>query len=474
MANFQDQLNTMIASWDNILGGVILVFLLVGIGLFFTFQLHFVQIVQFKRAFKLMFGGIFHKQSEGEGALSSFQALATAVAAQIGTGNVGGVAVAISIGGPGALFWMWVTALVGMATIFAEAVLAQFFREKRDGEYVGGPAFYISKGVGRYSKGLGKFLAGFFAVAIILALGLSGNMVQSNSIATSLQSSFGIPQWVVGIALAVIAGLIFIGGVKRIGRFAETVVPFMAVLYVLGSIILLILFAGDLGRAFHDIFVGAFSPQAAFGGVAGATIRMAIKQGVQRGLFSNEAGMGSTPHAHAVAQVPHPAEQGLMALVGVFVDTIVVCTATGLAVVSAETYLSDSAGGPVITMNAFAAKFGVVGGPFVAICLMFFAFTTIVGWYYFGETNVKYLFGKNGLTPYRVLVLLAIFAGSLAKLDLVWTLNGFLNNLMVIPNVIALLLLSPLVVRIYKDYSQQLKNGEKLHFDRNNFKDYDV
>ena len=462
---FLEQVENFIGKIDNFLGGYVLVFLLLGIGIYFTIRLGFVQFAKFGRSFKLMFGGIFNKE-KSEGALSSFQALSTAVAAQVGTGNIGGVATAVTIGGPGAVLWMWITALLGMSTIFAEAVLAQFYRERtEDGELVGGPAFYIRKGVGAKSKGLAKFLAGFFAVAIIIALGFAGNMVQSNSISAALNTSFGIPTWVVGLILAIIAGLIFIGGIKRIGRFAELVVPFMAIIYIITTIILLIKYGSNLGHAFGLIFEGAFTPQAAVGGFAGAAVRQAIKLGVQRGLFSNEAGMGSTPHAHAVADVKHPGQQGLVAMAGVFIDTILICSGTALAIVATGSYEAYEKGvteGVGITQLAFTRAFGNVGGAFLSICLMFFAFTTIVGWYYFGESNVRYLFGKKGLLPYQILVLVFIFAGSLAQVSFVWTLNGFLNNLMVIPNVIALAILSPLVVKIYKDYNKQYKLG---HFD---------
>ncbi len=449
---------------DAVLGGNIMVFMLLGIGLLFTLVLGLPQIVKLGRAFKLMFGGIFGKKESGAGGLSSFQALATAVAAQVGTGNVGGVATAIAAGGPGAVFWMWITALLGMSTIFAEAVLAQKYRGKRDGELVGGPAFYINKGVGAKSPALAKFLAVFFAIAIILALGLAGNMVQSNSISNALNSAFNIPLWVVGVALAIVSGLIFMGGVQRIGRFAELVVPFMAVIYVVGSVVLLIMNFGFLGEALALIFKHAFTPAAAAGGFAGAVVKEAIRRGVQRGLFSNEAGMGSTPHAHAVAQVKHPAEQGLIAMCGVFFDTIIICTATALAILVTHSHQVEGLQGVAITMNAFNETFGNIGGMFLAICLMFFAFTTIVGWYYFGESNVRYLFGKAGLIPYQILVVVAVFLGAIMKVDVVWTLNGFLNNLMVYPNVIALLILTPVVIKIYKDYNRQVKAGGAITY----------
>ncbi|MDO5733857.1 MAG: alanine/glycine:cation symporter family protein [Eubacteriales bacterium] len=449
---------------DGVLGGILLVILLLGCGLFFTFVLRGVQFRYFFRAFKLMFGGFTKKDGDDEGSLSSFQALSTAVAAQVGTGNVGGVATAIAAGGPGAIFWMWITAILGMPTIFAEAVLAQKFRVRKDGNLVGGPAFYISEGVGKKNRGLGKFLAGFFAVAIILALGIAGNMVQANSISLAVNTSFGIPTWLIGVALAALAAAVFIGGVKRIGRFAEIVVPFMAVLYIIASIVLLIKFRSHLGTAFGEIFRGAFTPAAAAGGFAGAVVRQAIRFGVQRGLFSNEAGMGSTPHAHAVASVNHPAEQGLIAFCGVFIDTVLVCSATALAILVTDAYKVPGKESVAITQEAFSIGFGNAGAGFLAICLTFFAFTTIIGWYYFGESNVIYLFGQKGLTPYRIFVVLAVIFGSITKVEFVWALNALLNNLMVYPNVIALFILTPIVANIYKDYNKCLKAG-KVHYD---------
>lgn len=464
-------LEALIDSIDGFISGYILVTLLLGAGVFFTLRLGFVQITKFGTAMKLTFGDLFVKKTpeekkaeKEEGGLSSFQALATAIAAQVGTGNIGGVATAVTLGGPGAVFWMWVTAFLGMSTIFVEAVLAQIYRERHDGEYVGGPAFYLRKGVGEKNEGLGKFLAAAFAVLIVLALGIIGNMVQSNSIADAINNSFGIPKLAVGIAIAVLAGAIFIGGVQRIGRFAEMVVPIMAVLYIFGALGLLFVFRADVPAAFATIMKSAFTPIAAVGGFAGAMVRQAIKMGVQRGLFSNEAGMGSTPHAHAVANVDHPAQQGLTALVGVFIDTIVVCSATALAIVVTGAY-AEGLEGVRVTQHAFELAFGNAGGAFLAICLTFFAFTTIVSWYYFGESNIVYLFGDKGLMPYRILALAGIVFGALQEVSVVWAMSGLFNSLMVIPNAIGMLILSPLVVQVYQDYNRQVKEGGEITFD---------
>ena len=316
-----DQLTEIVRNINSILWGPwCLIPILVGTGIFFTFRLRFVQVRQFGRAFKHVFGQLsFNGEKAGQHGMTSFQSLATAVAAQVGTGNLAGVATAMVMGGPGAIFWMWLAAFFGMATIFAEAVLAQIYRtHDSQGNVTGGPAYYISKGLGS------KTLATIFSLLIIIALGFIGNMVQANSITTSFQSAFNIPNWVSGVFIILIAGFIFIGGIKRIASFAEKMVPFMASVYVLGSLYIIIINIDMLFPSFEAIIIGAFDPSAATGGVIGASIKEAIRYGVARGLFSNEAGMGSTPHAHAVARVRHPAEQGLAAIIGLFIDTFIV------------------------------------------------------------------------------------------------------------------------------------------------------
>lgn len=451
----------VLGSIDDFMGSVLLI-MLFGAGILFTARLGFIQFRKFGASFKQMFGNAFSKKSE-KGSLSSFQALATAVAAQIGTGNVAGVAGAILAGGPGAVFWMWVLALLGMSTIFAEAVLAQLYRERQDGELVGGPSYYISKGLGHGA--LGKFLAGFFAVSIILALGLIGNMVQSNSIAGVMSVAFSIPTWIIGIVLAILAALIFIGGVSRIGRFAQLVVPFMAVIYIIASITIMIIFRAELLPTLKMIIKAAFTPEAAIGGIVGTTIKQAVLMGAKRGLFSNEAGMGSTPHAHAVAKVNHPAEQGLAAMCGVFIDTILVCTATALVILVTKAHmLTDAAGNyyeaALLTQQAFEKAFPGFGATFLAIALAFFAFTTIIGWYYFGESNIKYLFGRKGLLPYRLIVCACIIIGAVQKIAVVWKLSDVANEFMVVPNVIALVFLSGQVKKVLKDYDEKKLSGK--------------
>lgn len=439
----------IVQSINGMLWGVYcLIPLLVGTGIYFTFKLRFVQIRRFSQAFKQVFGNfsLFGKAA-GKDGMSSFQALATAISAQVGTGNLAGVATAIAMGGPGAIFWMWIAAFFGMATIFAEAVLAQLYKTRDGhGNITGGPAFYISEGFGS------KALASFFSIAIIIALGFVGNMVQANSIADAFRTAFDIPTWFTGICIFALAGFIFIGGIKRIASFAEKMIPAMAAVYIIGSISILATHSSDLLHAINMIFVGAFDPQAATGGVIGAGIKEAIRYGVARGLFSNEAGMGSTPHAHAVAKVKHPVQQGLFAMVGLFVDTFIIVNMTAFVILSTGA-LDGTSTGISLTQKAFTLGLGSIGNGFVATCLLFFAFTTIIGWYFFAEQNVKYLFGLRWVSTYRVLVLCFLMLGSFLQVTLVWELADLFNGLMVIPNVIALIGLSKLVGKALDDYS---------------------
>ncbi len=452
-------LEIIVGKVNGILWDYVLIFGLVGVGVLCSVMLGFPQIRRFSTAAKKVFGGIFKKEENKEGSMSSFQALATCIAAQIGTGNVAGAATAISLGGPGAVFWMWVSAFFGMSTIFVEATLAQKYRETTaDGQLVGGPAYYIKNGLG--SKGL----ASFFAVALIIALGFIGNMVQSNSIADAVSRAFSIPQLAVGIIIAILAGLIFIGGMKRIANFAEIVVPVMAVVYLIGSAIVMIVFRENIIPAFKMIIIAAFNPQAVMGGAAGVGIQQAVRFGIARGLFSNEAGMGSTPNSHAVADVAHPAEQGFSAMIAVFIDTMLVCSATALVILTTG---ANNLGltGAGITQEAFNIAFGPIGEKFLAVCLTFFAFTTVVGWYYFGENNIRFLFkGKNAIKVYQVVVLLFIVLGSFQKVDFVWSLADMFNGIMVIPNLIALVYLMKESKAMLQDYDEQNKKGVRLNF----------
>ncbi|MBS4539009.1 sodium:alanine symporter family protein [Clostridium sp. D2Q-11] len=439
---------------NGFLWGPVMLIALLGTGVLFTLRLRFIQVTKLKAIFKQVFSKP-TKETEDLG-MSPFQSLSTAIAAQVGTGNLAGVATAIAAGGPGAIFWMWISGFFGMGTIFAEAVLGQLFNRSENGELVGGPAYYLRYGL------KSKALAGFFAISIVLALGFMGNMVQSNSIALAVNNAFDIPKIIIGIVVAVLAGLILVGGVGRIGSFTEKVVPFMAALYILGGVIILAMNYENILPALKMIVYGAFNPRAATGGFIGATVKETLRYGIARGLFSNEAGMGSTPHAHAVAKVDHPVQQGLVSMLGVIVDTGIVCTITALVILTTgafETGLTSSE----LTQQGFYlgfSNFGNFGLYFIAVALFFFAFSTIIGWYFFGELNIKYLFGKKGVKYYRPLVLIGIVVGTLLDVDLVWALADVFNALMVIPNLIALVGLSALVVKSVNGYS--FEKGERL------------
>ena len=455
-------LSVLVGTVNRFLWDYLLIYALLGIGLFFTLYLGAPQILKFGAGFKSVFGGLFAKRDKDDKSLSQFQALAVAISAQIGTGNVAGVATAITAGGPGAIFWMWVSAVLGMSTIFAEALLAQKYRVVSHGKYIGGPAFYITHGLTpKIGRGAARFLSGFFSIALIIALGFIGNATQANSIASAVNIAFGVPSLTVGIVLAVFTGMIVIGGVNRIANIAQFVVPFMAVVYILCAVVILFEFSDHIIPMLNHIFVSAFNPEAVLGGAAGIGMREAIRFGVARGLFSNEAGMGSTPHAHATADVKHPVQQGMAAFVGVF--TILVCTATALIILLTDANLS-SGQGAAVTQFAFNKAFPGFGSQLLAVCLTFFAFTTIIGWYYFGESNIRFLFRGRHLGIYRALVLFAIVLGTLGKVDLVWSLSDMFNGFMVIPNLIALFLLRKEIRAIYDDYLAQEKSGQGLSY----------
>lgn len=444
-------LNSIVSSVNSFLWDYALLILLCGTGIFFTFKLKFVQIRKIGQGFKSVFGGFSLKgKAAGKEGMSSFQSLATAVAAQVGTGNLAGAATAIIAGGPGAIFWMWISAFFGMATIFAEAVLGQKFKTTADGEVTGGPVYYITTAFkGRF----GKILAGVFAVLIVFALGFIGNMVQSNSISDAFSTAFHIPPYITGIVVAVVVGIVFFGGVKRIAAVTEKVVPIMALLYIVGAVVVIVCNYRHIGGALKSIFVCAFSPASILGGVAGVTVQKAVRFGIARGLFSNEAGMGSTPHAHAIAKVKHPCEQGFVAMIGLFIDTFVILTLTALVILTSNLNLQEYAGkGIALTQDAFGTLFGQAGYMFIAVCLLFFALSTIIGWFFFGQTNIKYLFGKKAVKIYTLLVVVFVFLGSILKVDLVWSLSDMFNGMMVIPNLLALLALSGVVSKLERSY----------------------
>ena len=463
----EEMLSALVGAVNLVLWDYLLIYALLGIGLFFTIYLGAPQVTKLGAGFKSVFGGLFAKKDPADKdhkSLSQFQALAVAVSAQIGTGNVAGVATAITAGGPGAVFWMWFSAVLGMSTIFAEALLAQKYRVVSHGKYIGGPAFYITHGLTpKIGRGAARFLSGFFSIALIIALGFIGNATQSNSIASAVTVAFDVPALAVGIGLAALAGLIIVGGVNRIANVAQFVVPFMAVIYIICAVVILFQFSDHISPMINHIFVAAFNPEAVLGGAAGIGMREAVRFGVARGLFSNEAGMGSTPHAHATADVNHPVQQGMAAFVGVFIDTILVCTATALIILLTD---ADKLGlqGAAVTQQAFVIAFGGFGSQLLAICLTFFAFTTIIGWYYFGESNIRFLFRGRHLGIYRTLVLAAIVLGTLGKVDLVWSLSDMFNGFMVIPNLIALFLLRKEIRAVYTDYLAQKKTGTGLSY----------
>ena len=439
---------------NSYLSDYVLVFLLLSVGLWYSVRTSFVQIRCFKEGFSKTFGGLAKFGQKQDSGMSSFQALATAIAAQVGTGNIVGASGAILTGGPGAIVWMWVIAFFGMATIYAEAVLAQATRVKDEkGNIHGGPVYYITKA---FDGSMGKVLANFFAVAITLALGFFGCMVQSNSIGATCSTAFGIPSWTVGLALVVICGTIFIGGVQRLAAVTERVVPVMAIIFLVGGVMVLLSRIQYIPETFGMIFYYAFHPEAIIGGGFGHALKTAISQGAKRGLFSNEAGMGSTPHAHALANVARPHDQGVVAIVGVFIDTFVVLTLNALVIISTlytadgilhTGAIPDGIGKANLAQTAFGTVFGAEAGAiFVAVCLFFFAFSTILSWNLFGKINVNYMFGKLGVKVYTAFSLLFIFMGTMTSSDLVWELSDMFNQLMVIPNAMALFALTAMVV----------------------------
>ena len=460
-----ETIQTIVQTVNKYLSDYILVFLLIGVGLWYSIKTKFVQVRYLGAGLKKIFGDLSFKGGDHGGGMSSFQAVATAIAAQVGTGNIVGSAGAILIGGPGAIFWMWVIAFFGMATIYAEATLAQKTRVvDKDGNIQGGPVYYITTA---FKGSLGKFLAGFFAIAIILALGFFGCMVQSNSIGSTIETAFGVPSWIVGIVLVIICAFIFVGGVSRLASVTEKLVPIMAAVFLLGGLVVLIMRIQYIPATLGMIFKYAFAPQAIIGGGLGSALKIAVAQGAKRGLFSNEAGMGSTPHAHALAQVKCPHEQGTVAMASVFIDTFVVLTLNALVIIStlytADGPLANGYTGSVVdTLNnanlaqtAFGTVFGEnLGSMFVAVCLFFFAFSTVLGWYFYGESNVRYLFGKKGVKPYLIVVCVIIIIGSLVQVETVWNLADCFNSLMVLPNIVGVLALTGVVKKYYKDYKE--------------------
>lgn len=443
----------IVAKINEFLWGNFLIILLLGTGIYFTFKLNFIQLRKFSEGIKQVTGSVNLKgKSADRNGMSSFQALATAIAAQVGTGNLAGAATAIVSGGPGAIFWMWVSAFFGMSTVYVEAILGQVFKRRVNGQVTGGPAYYIEESL--KSRKLSKGLAIFFSVACILALGLMGNAVQANSISVAFNSAFGVSPLLIGVIVSILSGFVFFGGIKRIASVTEKIVPIMAGLYILACVIIIVINYKEIIPAISSIFVSAFNPKAALGGALGVSMKQAIRYGVARGLFSNEAGMGSTPHAHAIAKVEHCGEQGIVAMITVFIDTFVVLTGTALVIITSNVSEGE---GIVLTQNAFIKSLGSYGDVFIAICLFFFAFSTIIGWYFFGEANVRYLFkSKYSINIYRAIVMIMIVIGSTLKVGLVWEIADMFNGMMVLPNLIALLALGKYARTSMKEYEELL------------------
>ncbi len=448
-----EELQSLFKVLSDFVWGPPMLILLVGTGIYLTLRLLFLQIRLLPLAFKQVFGK--HERAKSaKGDISQFGALMTALAATIGTGNIAGVATACALGGPGAVFWMWLTALFGMATKYAEGVLAVKFRVQNEkGEMSGGPMYYIERGL------KWKWLAILFALFGTLASFGIGSSVQSNTVALAVENSMGVQTWIVGVVITILSALVILGGIKSIAKASTFIVPFMAIIYVLGGLVIIFMHAELIIPAFKLIFSDAFTGQAVAGGAIGAVIRY----GVARGVFSNEAGMGSAPIAAAAAKTDHPVRQGLVSMTGTFIDTIIVCTITGLVLTMAF-MINDSSfmekTGAVLTTDSFNQLLPGMGGWIVTFGIIFFAYSTILGWCYYGEKCATYLLGEKFVLPYRLIYIASIFIGTVATLDLVWLMADTFNGLMAAPNLIALLLLSGIVVKQTKDFIAKRKSGE--------------
>lgn len=432
--------------WD-----YLLVFLLVFAGLYLTVKLGFIQFTKLGQGFKELKKS---KRDAANGLVTPLEAFYTSLAAQIGTGNIAGVAAAIMLGGSGSIFWMWVSGFLGMDIIYSETVLAILYREKKGDDYFGGPAYYLSRGI--KNKALGKFLAAVFAIFIIIALAFAGNMVQSNSVASVIESSFNIAPVYTGAFIAVLLSFIIIGGAKSIAKVATKVVPFMIAMFLLHGLVILLKYSANIGPVFKSIFSNAFTWKAAAGGAVGFSIKEALKHGMARGLFSNEAGMGSTPHANAIADVDHASKQGYISMITVIIDTFVVCTVSALIILVTGANEIEGAHFAGVLQNGFDIALGGSGSVFYAISVFFFGFTTILGWYYYGESNVMYLFGEEAINYYKIFAIIAVVGGTIVSVDAIYNVSDLLNGLMVIPNILGILMLST-VVKKNKNEINKLK-----------------
>lgn len=444
-----EQLTNFFGTISDFLWGNFLMFVLVGAGIYFSVRLKFPQLRHMGDSFRLVFSDIFKKDKASKEGMSSWQSLATAIAGQVGTGNITGPATAIMMGGPGAIFWMWVSAFFGMSTIFSEATAAQKYKKiLPDGTVTGGPAFYLQAA---FKGGLGRFLAKLFSIFLIIGFGIAAAMVQGNTISDAFHSSFGIPYLVSGIILAIITLFVISGGIKRIAEFVTKCVPLMAVIYIGAGLIVIGIHYQNIIPAFKMIIVGAFDPQAVAGGMFGIGVREAMRYGVARGLFSNEAGTGSTPHAHAVAKVKHPCDQGIVAMMSVFIDTFIVLNITALTILTSGAYTMEGEG-IILVQNAFSGIFGNYGHVLISICIFFFSFSTIIAAYFYGEANMINLFGQKSLPVYKVLIIVFVILGSLFTVQLAWSICDVFNGCMVIVNIIGLLGVSNVIVKLWKQY----------------------
>ncbi|MDM0447480.1 alanine/glycine:cation symporter family protein [Clostridium perfringens] len=446
-----ETLNNLVVSFNDFLWGYILIILLIGSGLLFSFKTKFVQFRYIKEMFRLLGDGI-GKSNKEKGGVSSFQAFCISTASRVGTGNIAGVAIAVAVGGPGAVFWMWLIALIGSASSFVESTLAQIYKTKDKDSFRGGPAYYMEKGLGK------RWLGIIFSILITICFGFVFNAVQANTVSVAFNSAFGLSRGAIGIILAIVTALVIFGGIHRVAKVSEIIVPILAVLYILIAIIVLILNITEIPSVFKLIFESAFGIKQLTAGGLGA----AVMQGIKRGLFSNEAGMGSAPNAAATADVTHPVKQGLIQTLGVFTDTLLICSCTAFIILLSGQYADSSLTGIELTQKALVSQIGPFGAYFIAICILLFAFSSIVGNFYYGQTNIEFIHtNKILLNIYRILVIGMVLFGSIAKVDLVWNLADLFMGLMAILNIITILFLGKYSFLALKDYTAQKKAGIK-------------
>lgn len=444
-------LNNLVVSFNDFLWGYILIILLICAGLLFSFKTKFVQFRYIKEMFRLLGDGI-GKSNKEKGGVSSFQAFCISTASRVGTGNIAGVAIAVAVGGPGAVFWMWLIALIGSASSFVESTLAQIYKTKDKDSFRGGPAYYMEKGLGK------RWLGIIFSILITICFGFVFNAVQANTVSVAFNSAFGLSRGAIGIILAIVTALVIFGGIHRVAKVSEIIVPILAVLYILIAIIVLILNITEIPSVFKLIFESAFGIKQLTAGGLGA----AVMQGIKRGLFSNEAGMGSAPNAAATADVTHPVKQGLIQTLGVFTDTLLICSCTAFIILLSGQYADSSLTGIELTQKALVSQIGPFGAYFIAICILLFAFSSIVGNFYYGQTNIEFIHtNKILLNIYRILVIGMVLFGSIAKVDLVWNLADLFMGLMAILNIITILFLGKYSFLALKDYTAQKKAGIK-------------